>query len=398
MKYTDTVARLNAVGPDSWALYRRAKQMIVDGHDVIEMAIGQPDVETPAAIVDATIDALRRGRTDYSASLGEPNLRAALAQRYSESVGRPIEVEQIACLPGTQTALYTVMRAIAGPGDHVVVADPMYATYGPVMAACGAMPIAVPLRAERGFRIDPAEVAAAITPTTTAILLNTPHNPTGTVLTADDIRQVGQVAIDHDVWLVTDEVYEELVFDGAPFFSPLAQPDLADRTIVLNSISKSHAAPGFRSGWCVGPLGFCERMRPLAEAVLFGSQPFIADATALAVAAPSLAAASMATRFAARADRLVARLHAETSLRVHRPAAGMFALVDVSSTGLSGEDYAADLLDTVGVAVLPGSSFGASLEKWVRVSLTRSDDAFDEGCRRVVEHARRHSAGCGSDG
>lgn len=366
--------------------------MVADGHDVIGMAIGEPDIATPEYIVEATVDALRNGRTEYSPSLGESNLRTALSQRYTRSTGQPIGADRIACFPGTQTALYVVMRAIAGPGDDVVLGDPMYATYRPVIAASGANPVAVPLRAERGFRIDPSDISAAVTAATSAILLNTPHNPTGAVLTTEDIREIGEIAIEYDVWLVVDEVYEELIFDGAPFCSPLAQPDLADRTIVVNSISKSHAAPGFRSGWCVAPSEFCERMQPLTEAVLFGNQPFIADGTAVAVASPSPVATAMAERFAARADRMITRLHDETALRVNRPAAGMFALVDVSALGLDGAEYAADLLDTAGVAVLPGSSFGCSLDQWVRVSLTCDDEAFDEGCRRMVEHARRVSS------
>lgn len=389
MKYTDTVARLDEEGPDSWALYRRAKRIIADGGDVIEMAIGEPDIETPSFIVEAAIDALRRGRTGYSESLGELNLRAALADRYTRSTGQPIGPDQVACFPGTQTALYTVMQAIAGPGDDVLLGDPMYATYRPVIASCGSNVLAVPVRPERGFRIDPADIANAITPSTSAILLNTPHNPTGAVLTAKDIREIGAIATEHDVWLVVDEVYEELVFEGTTFCSPLSQPDLADRTIVVNSISKSHAAPGFRSGWCVASASFCERIRPLSEALLFGNQPFIADATAVAVSSPSPVAAGMAERFAARADRLAALLHAETKLRVNRPAAGMFALVDVSAYAADGACYGADLLDNGGVVVLPGSSFGGSLTHWVRVSLTQSDEAFDEGCQRIITHARR---------
>ncbi len=393
MKYTAAADRLRSTGADSWAIYRRAKQMVADGIDVVEMAIGEPDVPTPDFIVEATVDALHRGRTDYAASLGEPNLRAALSARYTRTTGRPITDDQIACLPGTQTALYTVMRTIAGPGDEVILGDPMYATYGPVIAACGATPIPVPLRAERGFRIDPADIEAQITPATTTIFLNSPHNPTGAVLTAHDVRQIGELARNHDVWLVADEVYEELVFAGSTFVSPLADPDFADRTIVLNSLSKSHAAPGFRSGWCVGPAEFCERMRPLSEAFLFGSQPFIADATAVAVQAPSPVAAGMAQRFAARADRLVDALHGQTQLLVNRPAAGMFALVDVSSTSMNGLDYANDLLDNGGVAVMPGSSFGSTLGSWVRVCLTQDDPAFDTGVERIVAHAHANGAG-----
>jgi arginine:pyruvate transaminase len=387
MKFTDAISRLEAAGTDSWGIYRRAQEKRAQGQHIIGMAIGEPDIPTPDAIIESTIQSLQAGRTNYAPSLGDPDLRTALAARYTRTTGRTISPDQIACLPGTQTALYMVMSTIAGPGNDVIVGDPMYATYGPVLAACGATARSVPLRAEAGFRIDADDIAERLTPNTTALLLNSPHNPTGAVLTSGDFDRIGALAREHDLWLVVDEVYEELVFEGATFVSALADPSLADRTIVLNSMSKSHAAPGFRSGWCVAPVGFCERMRPLLEAALFGSPPFIADATAHAVQQPSPVAAGMAKRFAARADRLMTALHQKTDLKVNRPAAGMFALVDASATGMSGYEYAHHLLDHGAVVVMPGSSFGTTIESWVRVALTASDEDFDEGVRRIVAHA-----------
>jgi arginine:pyruvate transaminase len=178
-----------------------------------------------------------------------------------------------------------------------------------------------------------------------------------------------------------------MVFDGVPFASPLADPALADRVIVASSISKSHAAPGFRSGWCVGPAQFCIRALPLSETMLFGNQPFIADMTALAVSAPSPVAAAMCTRFARRAALIHDALHGAAGLRVHRPEAGMFALVDVRSTGMSGEAFAMGLLTAKGVAVMPGESFGLALAGWIRLSLTVADDRLAEACARILDYA-----------
>jgi len=387
MYYTDIIERLAQAGTDKWAVHAEARSMIAAGQDVIEMAIGEPDVAPPEALVDSTISALRSGRTGYAPSTGVPGLRDALATRYTRTTGRRIDAEQIMCFPGTQTALYVVLRAIVGPGDHVLVGDPMYATYEPVIASCGGTVRPVVLRPENGFRIDVADLEANITPRTRAILLNTPHNPTGATLTAADVEAISRLALEHDLWLVSDEVYEELIFAGTSFYSPLARLEVADRVVVVNSISKSHAAPGLRSGWCVGPAEFCEQIRPLSEAVLFGNQPFIADATAEAVTRSSPVATGMAQRFAARAKRLAELVHTETGLRVHLPEAGMFALIDVASTGMDGKTYAYDLLRNGGVGVLPGASFGASLDGWVRVALTRPDEQFDLGCQRIVAHA-----------
>jgi len=336
---------------------------------------------------------MRAGRTGYSNGRGEIGLRRALAERYSATRGRPFTPDQVMCFPGTQTALFAVMCALAEAGDEVLVGDPMYATYEGVIRATGADMVPVPLRPERGFRMAAEDLAARITPRARAILLTTPHNPTGAILGAVDIAAIGAVAHAHDLWIISDEVYEEMVFEGAHFTSPLADPDLADRVIAVSSISKSHAAPGFRSGWCVGPEAFTEALLPLSEVMLFGNQPFLADMTEAAVRAGSEVAPGMRTRFAARAARLAERLEGETGLRVHRPEAGMFALVDVAATGMDGTAYAFDLLERTGVAVMPGASFGATLNGWVRVALTVEDTAFDDAAARIAAHARALTTG-----
>lgn len=391
MKYTDAIKRLGALGGDKWAVYKLAKEMKQAGRDVIELAIGEPDVPAPDYLVDETVAALRAGRTAYASGAGEENLRRTLADRYTRRSGREILPEQVLCFPGTQTALYGVIQAMAGPGDEVIVGDPMYATYPLVTAASGAKMVTVPLGVEKGFRIQARDIAARVTPETSLIFLNSPHNPTGAVLTEQDIAEIGAVAKKYDLWLLVDEVYDEMVFNGAPFFSPLSQEDLADRVVVVSSISKAHAAPGFRSGWCVGPAGFCAKLLLLSEGMLFGNQPFIADATARAVGKPSPVAEGMCRRFSARADRLEKILHSRTRLKVQKPEAGMFALVNVACTGMNGADYAMDLLLNGGVGVMPGSSFGDSLADWVRISLTETDEIFDRGCERIVAHANAKS-------
>jgi arginine:pyruvate transaminase len=279
------------------------------------------------------------------------------------------------------------MRALVETGDEVLVGDPMYAEYQGQIAQTGARMVPVPLRQEHGFRMQAADVAAQITPRTRVLFLNTPHNPTGAVLRPADIRALGDVAKAHDLWIISDEVYEEMVFPGVTFASPLDLPDLADRVIAASSISKSHAAPGFRSGWCVGPAEFCKRMLPLSETMLFGAQPFIADMTALAVSQPSPVAAGMAERFARRAGLIAATLDGVGGLRVHRPEAGMFTLVDIRATGLSGDAFADGLLDRQKVAVMPGESFGAGLAGWVRLSLTQPDDRTALAAHRIAAHA-----------
>lgn len=390
MKTSSVTERLAGLGGAKWGVHLKARDLIKAGADIVEMTIGEPDVPVPDELVEATVASLRAQRTGYCNGRGEAGLLDALAARYSASRGRAFEPGNFLCFPGTQTALFAAMAGVAEAGDEVLVGDPMYATYEGVVRASGAEMVPVPLRPEKGFRMQAADFAARITPRSRAILLTTPHNPTGAILTAADIAEIGRLAIARDLWIISDEVYEELIFDGARFVSPLADPELADRVIGVSSISKSHAAPGFRSGWCVGPAPFCEALLPYSETMLFGNQPFIADMTEKAIRDGSEVAPGMAARFSGRATLLADRLEAETDLKVHRPEAGMFALINVSATGLDGEAYAWDLLEA-GVAVMPGFAFGDSLKDWVRVALTINDTDFGTAVSRIIDHANSKS-------
>lgn len=392
MRFANITERLTGLGSAKWAVHVRARALAAEGRDIVELTIGEPDVPPVDALMEDAANAMRAGRMGYSNGMGEPGLRAALARRYTESTGRDIHPDQVMCLPGTQTSLFTTLMGLVQEGDEVLVGDPMYATYEGCIRASGAAMVPVPLSPGNGFRMKAADIEARITPRSRAILLNTPHNPTGAVLTQRDIREIGAVARKHDLWIISDEVYEELIFDGVSFASPLAEPDLADRAVVVSSISKSHAAPGFRSGWAIGSLEFTDHLLSLSETMLFGSQPFLADATAAAVSAPSTVAPGMRQRFAARAGYLATRLEAESALTVSRPQAGMFALIDISSTGMDAEAYAFDLLETAGVAVMPGTSFGRTLSTWVRVALTAPDAALEIACDRIAAHAATHAA------
>jgi len=387
MRYAAVTTALQGLGGEKWAVHARARALRAEGRQIIELTIGEPDVPTPPALVEAAALAMAGGRTGYSNGRGEPALVRALASRYTQRRGRTITPDQVMCFPGTQTTLYAVMRALAGPGDEVLVGDPLYATYEGVIASAGARTVPVPLRPNMGFRIDEGDIADRITPASRVIFLNTPHNPTGAVLTREGIIAICKLAEKHDLWILCDEVYEEMVFDGTTFASPLDLPEFAERVIVTSSISKSHAAPGFRSGWCVAPAEFCARLLPLSETMLFGNQPFIADMTTLAVSAPSTVAPGMVARFAARAALIRERLDGKAGLRVNRPEAGMFLLVDVRSVCDSGEVFARRLLDDKSVAVMPGESFGTALQGWLRLSLTQPDEVIATACDRIVELA-----------
>ncbi len=257
MKYAAVTGHLAGLGSDKWALNAAAHRRIAAGHPVINLTIGEPDVPTPAELIDTACAAMQSGRTGYSNGRGESALLNALSRRYTTRLNRPFGPDRFLCLPGTQTSLYLVFRALCEPGCEVILGDPMYATYEGLIRASGATPVPVSLRPEMNFRLQAADIEPMITPATRAIFINTPHNPTGAILQPDELRAIGELARAHDLWIVSDEVYGDLTHDGRPFTSALADPDFEDRTILHRLDLEKPRAPGFRSGWAVGPAEFC---------------------------------------------------------------------------------------------------------------------------------------------
>ncbi len=390
MHYARITERLGNKGSHKWAVHIRAREMKAAGEEIIELTIGEPDIPTPADMIDEAARAMRAGRTRYTGGRGEPSILAALSEKYSKRTGRTISPQQVLCFPGTQSALALAMFGLAEDGDEVITTNPCYATYEGVIKATGATPVYVPVHEKNGFRLQAEDLEKAITPRSRVLLLNSPHNPTGAMLSRQDIAAIGEVCRKHNLWIISDEVYELLVFDGE-FASPLDLPELAERTVVVASISKSHAAPGFRSGWCVGPEEFTERLLPLSECILFGIQPFTADMTAYALSRPATAASQMLENFRRRAEMISERLDGHAGIACKIPQAGMFILADIRATGLTGAEFAMRLLEEEKIATMPGDSFGSNLVGFLRLSLSIADAQIDEACAGMVRLAQRIS-------
>ncbi|WP_226579576.1 pyridoxal phosphate-dependent aminotransferase [Acuticoccus sediminis] len=386
MRYASITDRLRGLGSGKWAVHFEARRRAEAGDAIIELTIGEPDIPPEDDLLDVCSAAMHAGRTGYGIGGGaDPELAEAIAAKYSRRTGRTITPANVLAFPGTQTALYASMMGIAEYGDEVLVGDPLYATYQGVIHAVGATMRTVPLRAENGFHMRAEDLDRRVTDKSRVVLLNSPHNPTGAVLTRGELEAIGEVCKRHDLWIICDEVYEELIFNGE-FVSPLDLPDLAERAIAVSSISKSHAAPGFRSGWAVGPVEFCERLLPVSETMLFGNQPFIADMTTYALTEPSPTAATLRETYMRRAN-VVAKALKGSGLEPLMPDAGMFILVDVSAMGIDGEAFAWRALDE-GVAVMPGGSFGQQAKDFVRISLTVPDEDLETACARMAAMAR----------
>ena len=391
MRFSPLVDRISGRGAGAWSIHMEAARLRDQGQDVIFLTVGDPDQTPPQPVIDATIDALRRHRTGYSSIIGHPRVREAIAARFQRRTGRPCSADNVVVTPGAQGGVYCTLQCLAGPGDEVIVPEPIYNTYEPVIGASGARLVTVPLRAERGFHPDLDAIAGAVTPRTRVIWINSPHNPTGVVFTADEVAGIAELCRRCDLWLLSDEVYDDLAF-ARPHISPWSLPDMADRTVVVSSLSKSHAMPGFRFGWIIGPPALSRHLFDLLVAMIYGSPAFIQDGVmpALENDLPEVAALREAYRSRAR---LLPRILAEApNCRLTPPEGGMFVLWDIRGTGLASEVFATELLMREHVAVLPCDGFGPSVVGHLRISLTAPEPRLAEAGRRIVRFARSIAA------
>ncbi|WP_194790821.1 pyridoxal phosphate-dependent aminotransferase [Pseudomonas sp. UFMG81] len=387
MRYATLTQRIAGDAAAAWDIHYQAQALRKQGREIYLLSVGDPDFDTPAAVTDAAVASLRRGDTHYSDLRGSLALREAIV-RHS---GQAITPEQVVVTAGAQCALYATFQCLFEAGDEVIVAEPMYVTYHGVFGACGAQVVQVAVRPEDGFRLDPAAVARAITPRTRGLLLNSPHNPTGAAIATQDLQQLARLCQAHDLWLVCDEVYRGLLYDGeAP--SPLGLPGMAERCVVIDSLSKSHAMSGWRIGWVIGPPVLAEHLANLAMAMLFGLPEFIMQAACVALEQALPEVARMREAYRQRRDRVCAVLEGCPHVRAHRPAGGMFVMLDIRATGFSAQAFAQRLLDEEGVALLPGDAFGPSAAGHVRLGLVLEAQVLERVCRRIAACARRLSA------
>lgn len=386
MKFADVVSRLVGQGYGGWSVHGKARTLIANGVDVIMLTIGDPDFDTPPAIVERAVESLRQGRTHYTPAVGELKLRQAIAEHHTHYTGQAVTYENVAVVQGAQCGLYVAAMCTLQAGDEVIMSDPVYSTYPPVIGATGATPVYVQLKPELNFHPDLDEVAAAITPRTRAILFNTPHNPTGAVLRPDEIESLAELALRHKLWLITDEVYSNFTFTQ-PHASPAALTDLADQCITISSLSKSHAMTGWRLGWIVGPKALIEHAGNLLAVMAYGGPPFIQDGALTALTSALTEVETMRHSYRRRRD-LVHELLADTpGVRCCNTEGGMYALLDIRSSGLSSMDFADQACEQAKVAMLPGDAFGPSLAGYLRLSLVVPEERLVEACRRVQQFA-----------
>ncbi len=395
MQFAPLVDRVAGKGAEAWALHiEGVQQQRRTGQPVIFLTVGEPDFDTPELIQRAAIASMQAGNTHYTPIVGTQALRQAIADWQRHLTGQQVEADQVVVAPGAQAALFATMQCLAGTGDEVITSDPRYSTYEAVIGATGATLVSVPLLPDRGFALDLDALRAAVTPKTRAILLNTPHNPSGAVLHEAELEAVAALCREKDLWLVSDEVYASLTY-GKPHRSPAVLPGMAERCVVINSLSKSHAMTGWRVGWMVGPRELARHLDNLLLCMLYGCPGFIQDAAVTALTEGRGEVARMHTAYSARRDLLAPWLDRLPGLSCASPEGGMFVMLDVRQSGLDAVSFARRLLAEENVAILPGGGFGEQAEGFCRISLGFSAETLTEACRRIEAFAERLATGKG---
>lgn len=380
------ISGIVAGGSDGWEVHYRARAMQDAGETVTMLSVGDHDIKTDPEALRVMYESALAGNTGYTAVPGSQALRRAIAARVTARTATPAGPENVTTTSGGQGAIFAAMCAALDPGDACVVLDPYYASFDTTVRAVTAEPIVVPTLADEGFQPDPDAIARAITPRTRAILINTPNNPTGAVYTRERLEAIAALCHQHDLWLISDELYDSQVHDGE-HLSPRDLPGMAERTFQIGSMSKGYAMTGARIGWVVAPEMAVESLIDLAGTTTYGLPGFLQDAAVFALTENPEQEAEVAARYKRRRDLALSILGNQRRLAVVPPQGGMYIMLDVRQTGLSGDAFAMALLEAEKIAVTPGESFGEAAAGHVRLALTVDDEALAAAVQRVVAFA-----------
>jgi arginine:pyruvate transaminase len=365
---------LTGDGSDGWDVFYKARALKKQGHPIIELTIGEHDIRTHMDILAAMGRSARGGHTGYAAVPGTEDLRTAVSRRIEAQSGVPTTQENILITPGGQSALFAAHMAVLNPGDVALYCDPYYATYPGTIRGTGALDRAIQCEPAFDFKPQATDLEAAARGAR-SLLVNSPNNPTGVVYDRATWEAIAQTCIAHDLWLISDEVYDTQVWQGS-HISPRSLRGMQDRTLVIGSMSKSHAMTGSRIGWICGPLVVIEHLTNFATHTTYGVPGFIQDAAKYALSQGQALEDEVAAPFQRR-RRIALDLIAQQNLVRAVPCSGaMYLMLDIRATGLSGEAFAHALLDAHQIAVMPGESFGQAAAGHIRVAMTVADDQF----------------------
>jgi aspartate aminotransferase len=356
------------------------------GVKTVSLMRGEPDLPTPAHIVEAAERSLQKGRTSYPDNRGEGVLREAVALKLRRDNGLDYDAaSEILVTTGATFGIYAALSAILDAGDEVLMPDPIYDAYASPIRLAGGVPVRVacPLRGQR-FELHAEAIEEQLTPRTRALLLNTPWNPTGTVFRREELQAIARVVLERGLWLISDEIYEAITYDGAKHVSPVAaQPELRDRTILVNALSKSYSMTGWRVGYCAAPQEVIRAMLLVLQQSSRGPATFIQDAAAEALSGPQDAVEHMRLEYAKRRGFVMERLAGVPGCQTLAPEGGFFVMADVRGLELLSDAIRVRLLEEHGVVVIHGAAYGACGEGTLRVSFASGGDVLRDGVDRL---------------
>jgi aspartate aminotransferase len=391
VRFAERMSRLGTEG--AFEVLARARKLESEGKRIVHLEIGEPDFATPDNIVEAAIGAMQNGYTHYTPASGIFEAREAVAQFVSKMLKTQVEPADVVLVPGSKNVLLFTLLACIEPGDEVILPDPGYPAYASQVNFIGGVPKPVTLREESGFRIDLEELESLVTPKTRMLIINTPQNPTGGVLTADDVDFVCNLAVKHDLLVVSDEIYSQLVY-GFQHVSPLSRDGMRERTVLMDGLSKSYAMTGWRLGYAVAPRALAAKLDTLMINSSSCAAAFTQIAAIEALGSPESehAVRRMVKVFEHRRDLVVDGLNEIPGVRCHRPQGSFYVFPNIQGTGLDEHDLASRLLNEAGVAVLPGTAFGPAGKGFIRLAYTQSEDELKLGLLRIKEFIAAHKS------
>ena len=378
-------ARMSQLGTESaFEVLARAKLLEEQGAEIVHLEIGEPDFATPPHIVAAAEAAIEDGYTHYTPAGGIPEVREAVAAHYATRIGNDVKGGEVILTPGSKNILLFAMLALIEAGDEVIVPDPGYPIYASLVSFMGAKPVSLRLREESGFRFDAGELASLVTDRTRMIILNSPQNPTGGILHQEDLVAVAELAVQHDLWVVSDEIYSQIVYEG-DVASIASIPGMRERTIIMDGLSKAYAMCGWRLGIGVAPAELIKAMETLMINSSSCATAFIQVATLAALESPDsdISVQRMVEEYRRRRDVVVDGLNAIPGVRCHRPGGAFYVFPNVSDIGVDQKLLADALLAEAGVAVLPGTAFGAMGKGYLRLSYAQAVPVLERGLGRI---------------
>ncbi|AFY50544.1 aspartate/tyrosine/aromatic aminotransferase [Nostoc sp. PCC 7524] len=381
-------ARVSQVTPSlTLAIAAKAKAMKAEGIDVCSFSAGEPDFDTPAHIKAAAAQALESGKTKYGPAAGEPKLREAIARKLQSDNGLDYKAENVIVTNGGKHSLYNLMVALIDPGDEVIIPAPYWLSYPEMVTLVGGKPVIIQTDASTGYKITPEQLRAAITPKTKLFVLNSPSNPTGMVYTPEEIKALAQVVVDADIYVVSDEIYEKILYDGAQHISiGSLGKEIFERTLISNGFAKAYSMTGWRLGYLAGPVDIIKAASTIQGHSTSNVCTFAQYGAIAALESSQDCVEEMRQAFAQRRQVMLDRLNAIPGLSCPKPDGAFYLFPDISKTGLKSLEFCDALIEAHQVAVIPGIAFGA--DNNIRLSYATDLATIEKGMDRLEKFVR----------